>query len=139
MRAIFTIILLGVILNISAQNIGIANTSPTEKLSINVNLLVTAAYIKSNSNPNAQHTHSIVAGRADSAVRITDSVYRILDPGGNGNYAPNIPYSAIGVLDTTGASTNAYTGALEVTLETINLGTVDSGSRQISYFSIHFV
>jgi hypothetical protein len=109
-----------------AQNVGIANTSPTEKLSINGNLLVSAAYSKSNSNPNAQHTHSILAGRADSVLMLIDSVYRILDPGGNGNYLPNIPLSAIVVVDTTGASSNALTGALELTLEFVNLGTGDS-------------
>ncbi len=112
--------------NISSQNVGIGTLGPTEKLNINGNILVTPAYIQSNSTPDAQHTYSVFPGRTDSLVRITDSVYRILDPGGNGNYLPNIPRSAIIFADTSGLSRNALTGALELTLEFTDLGTGDS-------------
>jgi hypothetical protein len=109
-----------------AQNVGIANNNPTEKLSINGSLLSTAAYTTSVGNPDAQHTYSILPGRTDSLLIITDSVYRIQDPGGNGNYLPNIPISAIGLFDSSGASSNGLSGALELTLEMVNLGTGDS-------------
>ena len=112
--------------HVFAQNVGIANTSPTEKLSVNGNLLVTTAYTQSVNPPDASHTSTIAAGDSDSTLIIADSAYRLLDPGGAGNYVPNIPLSVVVVLDSTGATTNNVNGTLQVTFESIDLGTGDS-------------
>ena len=77
---------------LAAQNVGIANTAPTEKLTVSGNLLVAPAYKKSTANPDLQHTSSIVPGRLDSVLVITDSVYRIQDPEAMETMPPTFHY-----------------------------------------------
>ena len=105
-------------------NIGIGNTSPLEKLSIGGNLLVTPPTSKSQSQPDASHTITMMSHKIDSLI-ITDSVYRILDPGGTANY-PAGDTAAFLLIDTTGTATGTLAGGYEITFDSINMAPGDS-------------
>ena len=105
-------------------NIGIGTSSPSEKLSIGGNLLVKQPVIKSQGQPDAGHTVSLASHSIDSLI-ITDSVYRILDPGGTSNY-PAGDTAAFLLIDTTGTTTGDIGGGLEVTFDSIMMANGDS-------------
>ena len=108
-------------------NIGIGNTSPSEKLSVGGNLLVAAPTVKSQSAPDLAHTFTLISNKPltiDSLI-VTDSVYRILDPGGTANY-PAGDTAAFLLSDTTGTSTGTLSGGFEMAFDSINMAPGDS-------------
>ncbi len=107
-------------MNVYAQNVGINTNTPTEKLSVKGNLLVIADVTSSASLPDAGHTYNI----SDTTRYVTDSVYRIYDPGGTGNYAPDMSRT-ITLVDTAFYGSGQF-GGLELVFESIGLGTGDS-------------
>jgi hypothetical protein len=114
---IFFIFLL-MLKNLSAQNIGIGNNNPKEKLHVVGNLIVQQPYVNTNANPTGTQTHTMVNGNT-SVFLDTDSTGRLYDPGGpSGNYLPNLSSSAfVPVSNNLG---------FEITIEDIQLNTGDS-------------
>jgi hypothetical protein len=111
-------IFLLVLKNVSAQNIGIGNNNPKEKLHVVGNLIVQQPYVNTNANPTGIQTQTMVNGNT-SMFLDTDSTGRLYDPGGPlGNYLPNLSSSAfVPVSNNLG---------FEITIEDIQLNTGDS-------------
>lgn len=120
MKRIFSFVAMVVVSFLSnAQNVGIGTTEPVNKLQVQGNLLVTTPTISTNTAPSVSQTKTIInAGTITFSA--TDSTGRIYDPGGpTGTYNANITGNAqiLSLLSSTG---------IELTIETIQLGTGDS-------------
>jgi hypothetical protein len=97
MKSAFTFLLsLGILCyaNISAQNnVGIGTSSPSNKLEVHGNLLVTALATSTNTTPTVAQTKTMINNSTISYAS-SDSTGRFFDPGGpNGNYIANITFS----------------------------------------------
>jgi Chaperone of endosialidase/Head domain of trimeric autotransporter adhesin len=104
---------------ITAQNVGIGTTEPLNKLQVTGNLLVNTPTKATNTPPNLAQIETIInAGTVSFSD--ADSTGRIYDPGGpSGNYNANI--TGFAQILTSGFST-----AIEITVESMQLGTGDS-------------
>jgi hypothetical protein len=103
----------------TAQNVGIGTTEPLNKLQVAGSLLVNTPTKATNTPPTLAQIETIInAGTA--TFTDSDSTGRIYDPGGpSGNYNANITGFAQ-IL------TGAFSTAIEVTVESMQLGTGDS-------------
>ncbi len=120
MKKLFSFLLLScIVINLLAQNVGIGTTEPMNRLQVNGNLVVTALTAKTNTAPTAAQEKTIVNGSTATFLS-TDSTGRIYDPGGPlGNYLPNL-------VGYTNINTASLSTGIEVTAETMQLGTGDS-------------
>ena len=105
---------------IEAQNVGIGTTTPSNKLTVNGNLVVMQPASGTDTAPTAAQTQTMVNGSTLNYTS-TDSTGRFYDPGGpSGNYLPNLSaYTFINGLS------NNNTG-IQITIENMDLGTGDS-------------
>ena len=113
-------IILGLINTLTfAQNVGIGEANPKNKLEIAGNLVVKSETVKAVKTPTAAQTIVLINGASPNLSHL-DSIHRIYDPGGStGNYLANL--NATVAFD----SPIALVG-YEINIEEIQLGTGDS-------------
>ncbi len=118
MKKITTLfVLLVLVYNVHAQNVGVGTKTPLANLEVQGNLLVQQQLLLTNSLPTIAQNYTMVNG-STSNTNVADSIGRIYDPSGTGNYIPNLQ-SAITVQN------NTATG-IQITIEDIDLNTGDS-------------
>lgn len=109
-----------IFINAGAQNIGIGNTFPQNKLQVSGNLLVSEPTNTTAAAPTPAQTITLV-NNSSAFYSTQDTTGRLYDPGGpSGNYLPNLNSTAsfqCCALNQKG---------MEFTIESINLGTGDS-------------
>ena len=104
--------------NLLAQNVGIGTTDPMNKFQIQGNLVVTGPITSTNISPTAGQTHTLINGNSFNFLG-TDETGRVYDPGGPaGNYLPNLTANAF--------LPGSFNSGVELTVETMDLGTGDS-------------
>src|SRR6218665_1373118 len=116
-RSLLPCIIVFISLQLSAQNVGIGKTSPSEKLDVTGNFRVTASYTEGVNPPTAAQTYTMING-STLTMGVDDSTTRVYDPGGpSGNYIANLSSNFL---------VHGSGSYLELLIETINLGTGDS-------------
>ncbi len=103
------------------QNVGINTPDPKAKLQVTGSFMVSSPYKGSTAQPTPDNQLNMINSQV---IRFdNDSVARFYDPGGPaGNYLPNMT-AQVSCSTWTANSSNAY---LEITIETMQLGTGDS-------------
>src|SRR6188508_2879382 len=118
-RIILLLLLLNIIIDLTAQNVGIGTNEPANKMHIVGNLLVNTPTTATGTAPTGAQTKTIVNATTTNFLT-GDSTGRIYDPGGPaGNYIANL-LGNVNIPNATGAV------GIEVTAETMGLGTGDS-------------
>ncbi len=106
--------------NVIAQNVGIGTTEPMNKLHVNGSLLINSPTVATNTAPTVAQTKTMV-NASTITFAASDSTGRIYDPGGpSGNYIANLLANVVINYN------NAYCTGIEITVESMQLGTGDS-------------
>lgn len=107
-------------MNVGAQNVGIGNTFPQNKLQVSGNLLVSEPVSTTTAVPTPAQTITLV-NNSNAFYSTLDTTGRLYDPGGpSANYLPNLSSTA-------SFQCCAFNQkGIEFTIESINLGTGDS-------------
>ncbi len=120
MKLLFSILSILFTTSLYAQNVGIGTANPVTKLDVNGSFKVSAEYVSTTALPTEAQKFTMINASLLS-MPAADSIANVYDPGGpGGNYIANLN-STFRVNQNNAA--NSY---LELTVESIDLGTGDS-------------